>query len=61
MLLKELVSVYFSDWVSHGPGCDKLLCSFSVTKLCTVTDAIHGCYLLMKSRCLMIQLDLTVR
>jgi len=61
MLLSELVSVYFSEWVSHGPGCDKLLSSFSVTKLCTVTDAIHCWYLLIKSKCLMIQLDFTVR
>ena len=61
MLLSELVSVYFSGWVSHGPGCDKLLSSFSVTKLYTVTDTIHCWYFLMKSRCLMIQLDFTVR
>jgi hypothetical protein len=61
MLLSELVSVGFSDWVSHGPGCDKLLSTFSVTKLYTVTDATHCWYLLMKSKCLMIQLDFAVR
>ena len=41
MLLSELVSVNFSDYLSYGPGCDKLLSIFPVTKLCTVTDAIH--------------------
>jgi hypothetical protein len=49
MLLSELVSVFFSDWVSHGPGCDKLLSTFSVMKLYAVTDAIHCWYLLTLS------------
>jgi hypothetical protein len=53
MLLSVLVSVYFSDWVSHGPGCDRFY------KLYTDTDGMQCRHLLIKSKCLIILLDFT--